>query len=169
MSHLADIGINVVESTFGITSESTKSGIIAEESIAQLYFKVANAVQNLELLNAGEVLEAVADVVPNNSSIIASYAMPSDRYIDLTLGASGTTYTAPANGYFMLNKVTTSTNQHIYMFNVITKMQSSSWANIQGYGLKVFLPCRKNDVIQIDYTAAGLIEEFRFIYAEGEI
>ena len=67
-----------------------------------LYFKVANAVQNLELLNAGEVLEAVNNVVPNNSSLIASYAMPSNRYIDLTLGASGTQYTAPANGYFAL-------------------------------------------------------------------
>ena len=26
--------------------------------------------------------------------------MPSSRYIDLTLGASGSTYTAPANGWF---------------------------------------------------------------------
>lgn len=41
-----------------------------------LYFKVANAVQNLELLNAGEVLEAVNNVIPNNAGLIANYSMP---------------------------------------------------------------------------------------------
>ena len=49
--------------SIGVTTDPTKSGIIAEQSTAQLYFKVANAVQNLELLNAGEVMEAVADKI----------------------------------------------------------------------------------------------------------
>lgn len=48
--------------TYGITTDPTKSGIIAEQSTSQLYFKVANAVQNLELLDAGEVLEAVQQI-----------------------------------------------------------------------------------------------------------
>lgn len=43
--------------SIGVTTDSTKSGIIAEQSTAQLYFKVANAVQNLELLNVGQVME----------------------------------------------------------------------------------------------------------------
>ena len=48
----------------GITTDPTKSGIIAEESTtSQLYFKVANAVQNLELLDVGEVLEDVANKI----------------------------------------------------------------------------------------------------------
>lgn len=47
----------------GITTDPTKSGIIAEQSTSQLYFKVANAVQNLELLDAGEVLESLADKI----------------------------------------------------------------------------------------------------------
>jgi hypothetical protein len=44
----------------GITTDSTKSGIeahLVENTKAQLYFKVANAVQNLELLDAGRVME----------------------------------------------------------------------------------------------------------------
>lgn len=32
---------------------------------------------------------------------VAGLAMPSDKYIDLTLSASGSTYTAPANGLFV--------------------------------------------------------------------
>lgn len=43
--------------SIGLTTDATKSGIIAEESTSQLYFKVANAVQNLELLDVGRVME----------------------------------------------------------------------------------------------------------------
>lgn len=53
----------VLTGTIGITTDATKSGIEAEQSTAQLYFKVANAVQNLELLDAGKVMEAVADKI----------------------------------------------------------------------------------------------------------
>lgn len=56
-----DVGIatstSVITNTLGITTDPTKSGIIAEQSTAQLYFKVANAVQNLELLDVGTVME----------------------------------------------------------------------------------------------------------------
>lgn len=37
------------------------AGYTEPQTVAQLYFKVANAVENLELLNAGEVLEALTD------------------------------------------------------------------------------------------------------------
>ncbi len=52
----------------GVTTDSTKSGIVvdlsnAKSDTAQLYFKVANAVQNLELLDAGEVLESLSDKI----------------------------------------------------------------------------------------------------------
>ena len=47
----------IANSVVGVTTDTTKSGIIAEQSTAQLYFKVANAVQNLEMLNVGRVME----------------------------------------------------------------------------------------------------------------
>lgn len=56
-----DVGVttstNIITNTLGVTTDPTKSGIIAEQSTSQLYFKVANAVQNLELLNVGQVME----------------------------------------------------------------------------------------------------------------
>ena len=51
----------------------------------------------------------------NDSSYIAHQAMPSNRYIDLTLGVSGTTYTAPADGYFTVNKSATASGEYINM------------------------------------------------------
>ena len=51
------ISRNVNDATVGLTIDPTKSGIIAEQSTSRLYFKVANAVQNLELINVGRIEE----------------------------------------------------------------------------------------------------------------
>lgn len=53
----------------GLNTDSSKSGIIAQEADSQLYFKIANAVQNLELLDAGEVLEALANKADKGSDL----------------------------------------------------------------------------------------------------
>lgn len=93
--------------------------------------------------------------------------MPSDRYIDLTLGASGSTYTAPANGYFVLNKRATGTNQYIYLGDVENKMAIRLNATEPSNG-QIFLPVRKNEKVNVSYTYGGDTIEFRFVYAEGE-
>lgn len=76
-----DLGVNEY---VGLQQDSTKSGIIAEESTSQLYFKVANAVQNLELLDAGEVLESLADKIGRQeciSYVTETYQNGSSRYV----------------------------------------------------------------------------------------
>lgn len=89
----------LVASTFslGVTTDPTKSGIIAKQSEAQLYFKVANAVQNLELLDAGEVLEAVNSIIPDNSELIASYGLPD---YSSPISVTGN-FTAPTKGFIL--------------------------------------------------------------------
>ena len=72
----------------GVVTDSAKSGLIADLSgakstTAKLYFKVANAVQNLELLDAGEVLEAVngiATTVANTPHITETYVNGTSWY-----------------------------------------------------------------------------------------
>ena len=60
----------------------------------------------------------------NNSgtALGGSWAMPSNTYVDLTLGASGATYTAPANGWFALHYGNTSNPVNLYMYNPVTKL-----------------------------------------------
>ena len=97
----------VLTGTIGITTDPTKSGIIAEQSTAQLYFKVANAVQNLELLDAGKVMEAVAnkaDIDLNNTiasqnfiNQSISWGMP-DYSAGLQITLSATDFVAPCDG-----------------------------------------------------------------------
>lgn len=87
---------------------------------------------------------------------------PSNRYEDLTLGAAGTFYTAPANGYFDLRKGASS-GQYIKLNGWLESAVNSS-----GQIISAFLPVRKGDRIEVFYTATGTTHIFRFVYAEGE-
>ena len=152
-----------------MTFTTPTSGIIAEESTtAQLYFKVANAVQNLELLNVGEVLEALT--LKTDKVQAAAASMPSNKYIDLTLGASGTTYTAPANGWFYLGINTTSQNDGILMQVSAVYGMNGTALSFEGWK-QCTIPVRKGEPCYITYQRSGTDYGtlFRFIYAEGEV
>lgn len=93
---------------------------------------------------------------------------PSSDYEVLELGASGTSYTAPANGYFYLSKTTGSTNQYTEINNMTRGYGTISHAYASGASLRLFFPAQKDDSVVVWYTASGTTSTFRFIYAEGE-
>lgn len=105
----------------------------------------------------------------NDASFIAHQAMPSNRYIDLTLGASGTTYTAPADGYLYLAKTSSASGQRIKFTNTSSvNMAVSTWSSgVQN--LEIIMPVSKDNVVYVYYNAGGLTNQFRFIYAEGAV
>lgn len=105
----------------------------------------------------------------NDTSFIAHQAMPSNRYIDLTLGASGTTYTAPADGYVYLWKETDATNQFITLTNNSNGLAIHQWVSLVGGGCAGYVHVKKGDIVSITYTAGGTTNVFRFIYAEGAV
>ena len=96
-------------------------------------------------------------------SYLSGLGMPSNRYIDLTLGASGATYTAPANGYFILTMSGATNGVHL------SRLDSFGISyNPRGDGFwSGFLPARKSDTI-VCYYSTGTSMSFRFFYAEGD-
>lgn len=80
------------DKAMGLSTDETKSGVEAhlKQSTAELYFKVANAVQNLELLNVGAVMEAVSDKISRQDCV----AYITESFVD---GTSG--YNVYSNGY----------------------------------------------------------------------
>lgn len=130
------------------------------------------------LLSSGKVtswdIETVDSVVNSNASnfsqagrsYLSGLGMPGSRYIVLTLGASGSRYIAPANGYFL---ILCSGLSYIDMykptadgFGINDKIEDS------GYFTRRFVPVLKGETIIIYYTGTPVNLSFRFIYTEGE-
>ena len=104
----------------------------------------------------------VADL---SDSYISGLGMPSNMYIDLTLGASGTQYTAPANGYFYIGKNVTAWQY----FQIENNTKGYTIRNWSSAGTIVFIaPASKGDICKTVYNAAGGTDFFKFIYAEGD-
>ena len=103
----------------------------------------------------------------NDKSEVSGWSMPSDRFIDLTLGASGAEYTAPANGWVYIRKTVTASNQ--YLSITASSLATRSTSSASNNPLVVYAPVRKGSIFTINYSAGGDTNTFRFIYAEGEI
>lgn len=132
-----------------------------------LYFYVGNfeqeAVEQTAGLNA-EMFNGKADIDGGNcSEFFSKFSMPSGTYKDLTLGASGNSYTAPADGWVAVSKIS-SGNQYMSLFcnNLVDTVN----VTVGAYGT-VLLPVKKGDTFKVTYTLGGATNYFRFIYAEG--
>lgn len=140
-----------------------------------LYFYVGETVQDANIIAAGQALTDIADLKNASNfsqtglSTLSGLGMPSNRYIDLTLGASGTQYTAPANGYFILMYNTTSADSWALMQNEscynIGIYQLS--VNFVAEGSRVWCSAKKGDICT-SYYQNITPTRFIFIYAEGE-
>lgn len=97
---------------------------------------------------------------------------PSDQYIDLSLAASGSTYTAPANGYFAFSGYATASDGWCNMYandengNVVYAI--TTVGPNANHGTAGFIPIVKDRIISLSWNNYS-INFFRFIYAQGEI
>ena len=132
----------------------------------------ASVAQAAEFQNA---LSGKADVnlgnLSNAGKIVASgLGMPSNSYDDLTLGADGANYTAPADGYFFLHK-SSGTVSSAYLVGTNSSaggFYDIVWGpNFAADDLSLIVPAKSGDSVTIGYTANGTTKQFRFIYAEG--
>lgn len=106
-------------------------------------------------------------IIPTSTQV-SGFAFPSaSRYDNLTLGPTNTQYTAPADGYVVINKQTNGNNQFVYIEAEPTGLCIKQQTVENGAYCHAWLPVRKGQTYHIDYTAGGTLQWFRFIYAEG--
>ena len=120
-----------------------------------------------ETINITALETDVSNITSTGKTSCATFPMPSSQYDDLTLGASGTTYTATDNGYFWLRK-TTGTSEYI-IFELDSGMSIRSTRPSSTSDSDIFIPCRKGGTVKVSYTGTGTTKFFRFIYAQGEV
>ena len=130
-------------------------------------FVAGRMIQNSGVVSSITTKQIFHSLDYNDSDLVAHWAMPSEKYIDLTRGASGTTYTAPANGYYYVNTVSYDGNPAHFVFINNTKSFVVQNQVYSSYGSIVLLmPVTKNDSVGIQYGNIGTTI-FRFYYAEG--
>ena len=96
---------------------------------------------------------------------ICNYPMPSSTYDTLVLGASETTYTAPANGYFLFSFA----GGGLSYYGLHGPTLRTAWVcEVATYGGALYLPAKEGDVITVIYQIAPQDYGLYFIYAEGE-
>lgn len=170
----------------GVTTDPTKSGVITDltnvTNPLECYYYIVVATTSktdieVDLDNIATDLNGKADVDLTNVSdegkaLMSKMAMPSGRAIDLTLGASGSTYIAPANGWFYLNKVAGSDWYYCEFTGAIEGLWDSLPCWGSGYRtspIKICAQVKKGATIKVNYNATGVTNNFKFIYAEGEV
>ena len=94
---------------------------------------------------------------------------PSNRYVDLTLQASGTTYTAPVNGRYIYSVATTSADNYMIMVDNTSKNETQGVTIPSSTRtVRCAISVKKGDEVAIFYNLTGKSSEtFRFIYDEG--
>lgn len=139
-----------------------------------LYFFVGNMIKDDTLIDAGQITEALSeklDIDLNNlpvsgKSTICGLGKPSGRYINLTLGATGSTYTAPANGWAAWGGQFSTAAGNLSIGNDSFYSQGTATSGAQYIG--VYIPVKKGENFYVDYAQVSATVLFRFIYDEGE-
>jgi hypothetical protein len=146
-----------------------------------LYFKVANSVENLDLIDVGELTNDLANKVDidglnftNTGKVeISSYGMPSNTLVNLTLGATGSTYTAPANGYLLISFSGTANSAYAEILcytgsNPQQNVTSNASSTVSGGWGRLMCPCKTGDVFRVYYGGNNFtLHNFEFVYAVG--
>ena len=124
--------------------------------------------------NTAAMLGTKANVDLDNLSatgkaVASNLAMLSDSFIEMTLGATETTYTAPADGAFFIGKNAAGANQHIYadVYKGNTFLYTCNMLSHSTESLNLLIPVSKGSSVIIRHNLSGTTNVFRFIYANG--
>jgi len=128
-------------------------------------------------IDIGQISEALNDKLDRDvgnpatlgESRMSGLPMPSTSYDELTIGASGTEYTAPANGWFVVESNVTSATVN-YTGNLLNKTTRGR-ISLGGYAYfdgGAVMPVQKGHKIVINYRDNVNITLLRFVYAKGE-
>ena len=128
----------------------------------------------LEQINQGietRVNLEATNLSSEGKSLVASFSMPSSKYIDIAIGASSANYTMPADGYlaFYGNAPNTSEGGHAGMKNLTLGNFAVDSLNIWGRRTACIMPVRKNDQVEINFSNAISIRLYPLQGNKGEL
>lgn len=123
----------------------------------------------VDTIASGKANVALDNLTNAGKEVCAHQAMPSDRYIDLTVAATGSTYVAPADGYVRFSGRSTSQYGNIGMIGRSSNADLVYFTNYCQYPnnyMHITIPVSKGQTVKIVYFDADTLT-LRFIYANG--
>jgi hypothetical protein len=139
--------------------------------------KVNSCIAGTMTRGSGGVITSFTPKLPfravdySDSSWVSAQAMPSGKYINLTLGASGTKYTAPANGWFYFRGKASAANSYVALYYIDSSLLAGKGLGEGTAGLaNISIPVVKGQQVSATYANINTSGDtfIRFIYAEGE-
>lgn len=132
-----------------------------------LYFKLGNVLQNQDIIDIAGVTSALNTKVDLAQATRAS--MPSNTQIALTLGSSGTSYTAPADGWLETYLAGGTGSNYPYVTCKVNNI-STYWSQVTSEHVdSMLIPMKAGDTFVISYGNSVKTLNLRYHYAEGAI
>lgn len=138
-------------------------------------FQFNNDIENINQSINSKANLALDNLSSAGKSLASCYAMPSTNSTKLTIGASGSTYTMPANGYLVAFAKSTGSTGTAFVWlgwgKMFTKCTQYYDASNKEATLACYIPVKKGAVVTYNYTLMSTVDEHRleFVYAQGEI
>ena len=149
------------------------STTVQPESFALVWcVKAYGAIVNQGSVNLESIINSLEGKANTSLSNLTdagkSFSFPSDTYVNITLPASGQTYTVPADGYIYFSGAFTSGN-YLRISAAGMGVRTPDYSGITG-GFALVLPVRKNSIVAFSYNnAPNSGYTLNFHYAQGEI
>lgn len=130
-------------------------------------------------IDVGAITEALnnktdtdaANFTGGGVQLVTSYGFPSTEFENLTLPASGQTYTVPADGWLCFSKKATATGQYIALIandsTYTTEIYRDVRTSYYDTDECIVFPVSKGMIVRISYSADGTTNFFKFVYAKG--
>ena len=156
-----------------------KTNFLKQYNVATEKWDILYATKIGEVTTSSELVTELITQNPyyvlkqNDKNEICKWGFPSNKHINLTLGASGTKYIAQANGFFAWQyQVPEGYNSWYFNIDISRnnkKIYRKGYNGNEWWGTANIAPVLKGDEITIVYQAVVLdTGEFKFIYAQGE-
>lgn len=175
-----DNGYGYISGTSGVTISYIKlykfNALAVDTSIVPTLSGTNNFTGTLQYSGTEVAKADASNFTSAGTTTLSSYGMPSTRYTNLTLGDSGTAYTAPANGWVCVHRVvSSSTESTIKVYSQIVVGDRLAIramdANTKNYrAANIYAPVYAGESFVVYYdTNTDVSSEswFVFIYAQG--
>ena len=143
----------------GNTEVSTSGAVSIVNQAVDILSQVNQGIESRVDLDASNLTE-------KGKQFLTSFSFPSYKYIDLTLGASGSTYLSPADGWYYIegNDSNKYVNFSFQKDGVITRADRIA-GNSYSAPVGLVATC-EGEIVTVTYTIPNA-SKFRFIYAQG--